>query len=151
LISPDEMKLLQNHTLPIHNFFNKIFLIEIGQLSVENQTSADQFIIDLESFLNLRNNSLPKLKQHQPRHHIDLNLDVEKIKQNMVDICEPSYDDLRKVLLNIGIDASKWIREYFLNADSVYVSQREKFEDLILQWEVDPCENEDDIESEDVV
>lgn len=151
LNSLDEMALLQNHTLPIHNFSNKIFLMEIGQLSVENQTSADQFIMDLERFLNLRNNSLPKLKQHQPRHHIDLNFDVEKIEEREIDICDPSYDDLRKVLLNIGIDASKWIREYFLNADSVYVSQRKEFEELILQWEVDPCENDDDIESEDVV
>ncbi len=151
LNSSDEMELLQNHTLPIHNFSNNIFLMEIGQLSVENQTSADQFIMDLERFLNLRNNSLPKLKQHQPRHHIDLKLDIEKIEEKEIDICEPSYHDLRKVLLNIGIDASKWIREYFLKADSVFVSQRKKFEELILQWEVDPCENDDEIESEDVM
>lgn len=147
-----EMKLLNYQLLPIHNLSNKIFLMEIGQLSVNNQTIADQFVTDLEIFLNLRrenyeNNdqsALPRLTNHTPRHYIDPKLNIEEVSSNIIDICDSNYDDLRKILLNIGSDASRWIVEYFIKSESVYVSQREVFKELLLKWTEDPCGKDDD-------
>lgn len=154
----DEMKLLHNHTLSTHRFAqNRIFLMELGQLSVEDKNRANQFVDDIEIFLNLRkeeddndvdgNNSenlilkdtsgktigtkntihdmstsistisksneldqkhiLPRLKEHNAKHNISPKVDTEKVNERSIDICDPKFDDLRKILISIGANASQ--------------------------------------------
>lgn len=126
--------------------------MEIGQLSVENQTSANQFVNDLEMFLNLQGvvanknpdvddeeYSLPKLKHHEPRHYIDPEFGEEKVESRLIDICDARFEELREILLQTSHAASLWIRRYFINSPTVIVSQREQFEFLLNKWTIDPC------------
>ena len=49
-------------------------------------------------------------------------------------------DELRQVLMGQAIDASRWIRKYFVNAQDVVVSSPDYLIDHILPlWEEDPC------------
>jgi hypothetical protein len=41
--------------------------------------------------------------------------------------------------MEVGISASKWIRQYFLDQPDVIVSSRERFEEILLTWLEDPC------------
>ncbi len=151
----EEMTLLNNTAnMNTFNFSNKIFIMEIGQLSVDeqNRSSADKFVDDLETFLNLTKGVLPRLKKHEPRHHINSDLTVEEVEERLINICESKFDVLRKMLIDIGADASRWIVSYFLNSRDVYVSQREQFEELLGGWSLDPCStirDDDYYESED--
>ena len=50
--------------------------IEMGQLSVENRTRADQFVADLESFIELGNTkggSRFRVQQQNIIHHLEEN------------------------------------------------------------------------------
>jgi len=113
---------------------SKIFLYDIDQLRT-NDTST--FRNELENFLELEK-PLP-----EPPHFIPgknrtgkLLVDVTKIK---IDICEERYDELRKVLLDNGTRAQKWIRTYFLESEDVTVPDRPNFERILEKWTVDPC------------
>mmetsp|Transcript_12687 Transcript_12687/g.23778 ORF Transcript_12687/g.23778 Transcript_12687/m.23778 type:complete len:380 (+) Transcript_12687:679-1818(+) len=140
-----EIDLLENHSLPIHRSNNRIFFMELGQLSIENKTSAHQLVYDLESFLGLDANAgdthLPKLKNHRPKHGIALNLAESKLEERLLDICLPEYGHLRTVLVKIGHKASRWIVSYFLQSPQVYVSDRNHLISLLKLWEKDPCYN----------
>jgi hypothetical protein len=120
--------------------------MELGQLSVENQTRAHQVVNDLQSFLGLDveagDVALPELKRHHPRHKVAENLsNISVVQEKMMDICLPKYDELRSVLVGIGQRASEWIISYFLESPEVHVSNRHHFHSLLKLWGTDPCSN----------
>jgi len=113
---------------------SKIFLYDVDQLRT-NDTST--FRHELENFLELEN------PLSEPPHFVPgknrtgkLLVDVTKLK---IDICEELYDELRKVLLEHGTRAQKWIRTYFLESEDVTVPDRPNFERTLEKWTVDPC------------
>jgi hypothetical protein len=166
--STDELELLHYHKLKVHNFpKNRIFLMEIGQLSVENRTRADQFVDDLVDFLHLRDDNndvydddgvsnedgeegrkkrtiLHPLEEHTPMHGLAPKTNIKTLDSKLIDICSSEYQELRKALVDIGREASEWILRYFLEASAsddgaVVVSDRGHFEELVTAWRVDPC------------
>ena len=132
----------------------KLFLFEIGQLSIKNRNEADQFVTDLESFLETehdgksphggyqggqRFSSLPRLKEHIKKHNIGKDAKVEEVTRNEIDICHRRYDTLRQELMTISKQASNWITNYLIKSPNVVVSNKETFLKLIKSWEQDPC------------
>jgi hypothetical protein len=144
----EEMDLLRNHNLSVHHFPNRIFLMEIGQLSVDNRTRADQFVDDLGDFLHLNSrkddlsHSLPRLKKHIAQHKVAKKVNSKRLSKKLLDICSPSHDKLRSTLLQTGREASSWIRKYFINSPDVVISHEQHFIKLLERWEHDPCPNE---------
>lgn len=143
MTSVSELDLLHNHSLPIHPSRNRVFIMELGQLSIENKTRARQLVNDLESFLGLDEKvgdiPLPKLKRHRPKHGIATNVNESILEEKLMDICLPTYDELRSVLVTIGRSASEWIISYFVESPEVFVSDKSRFESLLKVWGRDPC------------
>jgi hypothetical protein len=50
---------------------------------------------------------LPRLKEHNAKHNISPKVDTEKVNERSIDICDPKFDDLRKILISIGANASQ--------------------------------------------
>lgn len=127
-----------------HAIQGQIFVWEISQLqpdkTIEGQQRNAQFRKDLQQFLHL-DNPLPEMIWIKPGYDHSINATIkEQITSKKIDICEDRYQTLRNILVQQGILASKWIREYFLQADGVVVSQKEYFSNVILKsWEQDPC------------
>ena len=130
----------------------KLFLFEIGQLSVTNQDEADRFVADLTSFLVKTKESgnssycndrsclsLPRLKEHVKKHNIGKNAKVEEVIRNVIDICDARYDSLRKELVEISKQASTWITQHLMKSHNVVVANRATFVMLMRNWERDPC------------
>ncbi len=142
MLEEQEMTLLHNHKLPIHHFPNRVFLMELGQLSVENRTRADQFVGDLETFLHLSQSGggdLPRLKPHLAKHNVAKSVNITSLNENVLDVCSEPYDSLRNVLMKIGKESALWITKHFLESPDVIVSDKEHFIDLLEKWENDPC------------
>uniref|UniRef100_A0A7S2UE60 Sulfotransferase domain-containing protein n=1 Tax=Attheya septentrionalis TaxID=420275 RepID=A0A7S2UE60_9STRA len=164
LNDPEELKLLRSHNQKdvqairrsITNFTflgsnTKVFLYDTDQLAHDIHTSshhniteesarmAKQFREDLRCFLGLPPQiELPPMIQEIPgiRYSAAKQAEIDKGKIN---ICDDTYIELRKVLLDHGTKASRWIRHYFLQSKDVFVSQREEFEKILQTWEHDPC------------
>ena len=114
---------------------NPIFLYEIQQLdhfqtnlSQRNQDDLPLFWSDLSQYLGLDEPARPKRFQEE-KHSYPV----------VFNICESRYVELRQSLIEIGRVSAKWIREYFLDADNVIVSDRPYFESLLDTWSADPC------------
>lgn len=60
--------------------------------------------------------------------------------KHLIHICDEEHDDVRKELVKIGKEAAKWITEYFIESEDVFVSSREEFVKLMDDWGHDPCE-----------
>jgi len=131
----EEKKLFSNDTISyVKPSQSKIFLYDVDQLRANNTST---FRTNLKNFLELDN------PLSEPAHIIPgknrtgkLLLKVTKIK---IDICEERYNELRKVLLDHGTRAQKWIRTYFLESEDVSVPDRPEFERALENWTVDPC------------
>ena len=134
----------------------RIFLWEMTQLKnddhrhSDNQTTTTnsaavlrhsnvQFRNDLQHFLRLEH-ALPEMIWVKPGFaHVNETIKAH-ITSQKIDICNDQYEQLRAVLLHQGTLAARWIRDYFLHADGVYVSQKEYFSQVILKrWGRDPC------------
>jgi hypothetical protein len=110
---------------------NKVFLYDVSQLSDKNQTRNAIFRRDLSDFIGLRAplDPLPKSNKDHREHKMEA----------AIDICDDEFVQLRSELVEVGISASKWIREYFLDHPDVMVSSRERFEEILMTWLEDPC------------
>ncbi|CAB9503073.1 expressed unknown protein [Seminavis robusta] len=133
----------------------RIFLWDVSQLQTDpellqnnnnhsslslQQHSNLQFRQDLQQFLRL-DHPLPEMIKIKPGIHHPNNHTAKQVAAKKIDICQPQYQSLRDILMTQGKLAATWIREYFLEAPGVYVSQKEYFSQVILkQWEQDPCE-----------
>lgn len=126
--SDEELDLLGHHKRSIHgNLTGRVFLLELGQLS-DRTSRRDSFQKDIEDFLGLRSNSIQFPKR--------------EVKQSdyLFNICDDRFKDVRNALLKIGINASKWIQEYFIKSPRIVVSNRAHFVELIETWKYDPCD-----------
>lgn len=137
--SKKELSLLE-HDMSTHSFPNaKIFLMEIGQLSVEhNQTEADIFVEDMKNFIGLEHD-LPPLKVHAPATI------PEEITRQYIDICDSQHDFIRSILVENGREGYQWIRDYFMRSPDVIISSPDRFLELIEEWQRDPCVSEDTV------
>ena len=117
----------------------RIFLYEINQLNDPDPTRELQFRYDLQQYLRLQKPIDPFIRV-KPGKNITDPHHVQLVENNKIDICTEQYDDLRSILMPQAINASKWIRQYFINAKDVYVSSSEYFAtNLMKSWELDPC------------
>ena len=129
--SPGEQQLLK-HNMTISAIQTKVFLMEQGQFSDDNETRKDVFRQDLGDFLDL-STSLPPF----PPHEVSEN----RTNPHEINICDEEFIDTRAVLMDISRDASTWIREYFLASPDVVVSSKEFFLERLKTWDRDPCDD----------
>jgi len=114
---------------------SRIFLAELGQFMPSNVEASRHVARDLTDFLRL-DRPLPSIETvgGHKRHYSD-----EERISNFINICDAEHDGVREILLDIGRDASEWIRDYFMKSPDVVVSSPEAFVELIEEWGRDPC------------
>lgn len=109
---------------------NEVFLFEVSQPFDRDDERRDAFREDLSRFVGL-NRSLDPIKIRSREggnfHYV-------------IDICEAQFDDLRAELMNVSVAASRWVREYFLPLPDVYVSSPDRFNEILMTWMTDPCD-----------
>lgn len=118
----------------------KVFLYEISQLGNGDvdESRASLFRKDLQSFLGLQAPIQP-LVWYKPGVSHD-NTTLERVNSKKIDICESQYDMLRSILQEQAVNASHWIRTYFITASNVTVSSRDYLVNVVMKgWEKDPC------------
>ena len=115
----------------------RLFLMEINQFSIENQTRANTFTQDLQNYVGLEN-PLPPLLAHEKKQI------PEDVKNMFIDICDEQYDLIRSMLLETAREAHVWIRDYLLKSEQVVVSSLDHFLELLEGWDRDPCVDEDE-------
>ena len=107
---------------------NPIFLFDLKQISDKNETRAAIYRSDLKKFLGLKNDLGRIDTSHSSRNlHFAIN------------ICDKKYLEVRAALMKNAVEASTWIRKYFLKSQDVMVSSPEFFNELLEEWMVDPC------------
>lgn len=114
-----------------------IFLYEITQLS-DTEREA-QFRIDLQRYLGLVQPIPPMMWFKPGKKHTDAHV-IEKTSLKKINICDDEFRELRAILTEQAVNASRWIRDYFVHAPDVTVSSPDYFiNDLMPSWERDPC------------
>ena len=129
--SPEEKKLLsrgRKEQVKKPKMKNPVFLYELNQLKDENRTRAELYLSDLKDFLGLQNDLEP-ISSSQSSNN----------KDAAIDICDDKYRFVRSELMKHAIEASTWIRSYFLLSPDVTVSSPVHFRKLLEDWLVDPC------------
>jgi hypothetical protein len=107
----------------------KVFVYDIAQVEDKDEERSQLFMDDMQTFLQMTEPFKPMGQRSGG-----------KTKQSRIDICEQKYDHLREALLDIGVNASRWIRRFFVPAEGVTVSSPKFFEQSLAKWEIDPCE-----------
>ena len=131
LDDPKQLKLLglQNKTKTVEftplAMTNKIFLYDVSQPFDSNRTRAEHYTRDLSNFLGLSKPLIPST--------------VKERHKKTMNICDDKYSELRSELMEIGKNASEWIRKYFLENPDVVVSSPDHFKDILKMWRLDPC------------
>jgi hypothetical protein len=141
-----------------------LFLYEISQLSDKNATRASTLRKDLQEFLNLNQPVSPMIWFKPGRNQSSIPAQ-KTINERKINICQSQYgksvesaalisclpssgthtfmahqDDIRAVLMRQAVNASLWIRQYFVHSPTVKVSSKDYFvQDLVSSWERDPC------------
>jgi len=116
---------------------NKIMLIHVEQMADKDKKRSSQLLEDLRTYLNLPF-PLPPLK-----HEIPSRVKAKKLlaPRTKINICDEQHKAIRRVLLQTGQSASKWIEQYFMGSDDVFVSSPDNFKKILASWKVDPCKN----------
>jgi hypothetical protein len=122
---------------------NPIFLFELRQLADTNETRSTQFRQDFQSFLGLKQN-LPDMVHFKPGQNWDREIQKQK-EEKKIKICDEQWIPVRRELLRMARQGSRWIRSVFLDCQDVHVSSRPYLEELLLTWMHDPCGNETNI------
>ncbi len=140
--STSEKQLLQLGLDPVKSKVGPVFLYEVSQLSESGHNGEErsaQFRTDLKRFLGLQK-EIPPFPLIDTSGRFDFLPPVKRqVDRNKIDICQPKHDAIRAVLMEKATLASKWILEYFLQSDEVFVSSREHFEMILESWRHDPC------------
>ena len=117
---------LQNRQEQQHNGIpNQIILYELNQ--IHNPNISQKFTRAIQDYLDITEESLPKISSYH------------QYKPRTIDICNEEHDQVRKVLLDIGIESSTWIQKYFMKSPSVNVVDSDSFIELLDDWKVDSC------------
>lgn len=144
MTAPEEVQLQQQyprHFLQDHSLPNPLFLFATEQLSDTNTTRLDIFRQDVQHFVGF-DEEMPPIPHTKPG--IERSDDIqEKLNQYKIDICDSQYKQVREALMDIARPASIWIRNYFIESDSVVVSSKEHFREILETWMVDPCQEKE--------
>lgn len=116
---------------------NKIFLVEMSQLTDQDWFRQEVLLEDLAAFLDLKHPFQNGIPQAHPAPGVD-NQDIRNKRK--IDICQDQYTTLREELMQAARESSLWIREQFLKSPDVFVSSPDYFEKAILSWMDDPCD-----------
>lgn len=147
-----ELDLLEHHQMSTYSFPKaQLFLMEQGQMNGRNLTVTNGLLQDLESFLDLPNQSLPRMdktyrvdqypsSQDHPREDALAAYNETYVKEHKISICDEIHRPIRNELIKIGSVASRWIIEFFLPSLHVVVSDRQDFKQRLRAWAVDPCD-----------
>ena len=103
---------------------NEVLLYEINQ--IHNSQTSTAFSKSIQQYLSIQYD-LPQIQHYQ------------QTKVRAINICDTQHDNVRKVLLDHGKYASKWIQTYFLSNPSVNIVDETSFYKLMNDWNVDPC------------
>jgi hypothetical protein len=116
----------------------RVYLYEVSQLSDKDETRSSAIRDDLRQFLGLREPIAPFIWFKPGKNHTRQGL--KRVEKKKIDICDDRFATVRSTLMEQSVNASKWIREYFVDAEDVVVSSKEHFSDVLLTaWERDPC------------
>jgi hypothetical protein len=116
---------------------NPVFLYDVSQLDGSNVDVSESVRRDMQDFLGLQQ-PLPVL---EAARSTSSSTSAREPAHNMLDICLPQHEPLRKQLLQIAWQASEWITTYFLPLSDVTVPAPEHFRSVLLNdWRRDPCE-----------
>jgi hypothetical protein len=85
---------------------------------------------DLQQFLGLREPIAPFIWFKPGKNHT--REELKRVDKKKIDICDDKFAKLRSTLMEQSVNASKWIREYFVGAEDVVVSSKEHFSDVLL-------------------
>jgi len=133
MTSSNELDLLGHHNRSIHpKLQGNLFLVEENQLRDDHEGRLHQIQRDIETFLGLDPNVID--------WDIDSKVNQNKHRKKTINICDADHDPVREVLLQIGFNASEWIKEYLVESPRVTVSNKENFLELIDKWKYDPCQ-----------
>jgi len=130
--TPEEANLLQ-HEMTIFRTRNKVFLMELRQLDA-NMDASKYLARDLKDFLGLKHDLEP-LKDHRAAKVYE----NKKAAKHLINICDDEHAEVRLILIQIGKNSAQWITKYFLQSQDVFVSSRDKFVELLEDWQLDPC------------
>lgn len=119
---------------------NPVFLFDTEQLGDTNLDRNLQFRKDVTGFLGLEQ-VLGEIPHTTPGSQVEYSKAEQKTRdKRKIDICDDKHVELRGVLLKLARETSQWIRlSGFLDVPTVFVSQRERFEDSLRSWMDDPC------------
>jgi len=139
--APEEVEMIQqypkwfqeNHSLP-----NPLFLVATEQLSDKNTTRLDILRRDIQDFVGFEL-EMPHVPHSKPGIQRDSAIQA-KVDESKIDICDTEYKKLREALMDIARPASIWIRKYFIESESVVVSSKGYFTEILETWMYDPCE-----------
>jgi Sulfotransferase domain len=120
---------------------NKVFFMDLRQLSDSNHTRSKIFRQDLQRFLGLRHDLTPVFRA-RPFKQLELTLDKESKRHQIQSICDRKYLPLQQELYPMAQKASVWIRNYFLKSADVVVSSPDYVEELLETWMHNPCDSD---------
>ena len=113
---------------PLHH---SVFVYEARQLN--SGSHFEQMRQDLTQYLGLDE----PLGPSPPPESAEANFNPRR--KYPLDVCRPEYTVLRHVLVQHAVNASTWIREYFMHHPEVVVSSPDYFRELLMDWHRDPC------------
>jgi hypothetical protein len=124
---------------------NPVFLYDTTQLeSIDADDSSSssrwiaQFGLDMANYLGL-SSPLPPPPRHSPGKRLpNATLQAQR-NDKKIRICDSTYSEQRVQLLEIGSRAARWILDYLLLADNVFVSNPHHFRELLEGYSQDPC------------
>jgi hypothetical protein len=120
---------------------NKVFFLDLRQLSDSNHTRSKMFRQDLQQFLGLRHDLTPVFRA-RPFKQLELTLDEESKRHKIQSICDLKHLPLQQELFPMAQKASLWIRNYFLKSEDVVVSSPDYVEELLETWMHNPCDHD---------
>lgn len=125
----EELKWLDKYNKPVVPTTSKVLLYVQEQLK-DNEMATNLFQ-DMREFLGLEKPISYDASDGRLRSHH---------RPNTMDICEPKFTALRKVLIGSGKQSATWIKDNLVSSSDVVMGGKEGFLNMIENWSVDPCE-----------
>lgn len=117
---------------------NPVFLYETQQLADKDAGRSAQFQLDVQAFLGFTE-ALPPVHHYSPGKSLNATLQAERDAMK-IRICDDSYEELRKSLLDKAKKSAYYIRRYFSQTSDVFISSPDYFLQLLDSYETDPCQ-----------
>lgn len=111
------------------NVRNSIFLYE------QTELNEDDFWDSLARSLEYPYPTIP----HDKRHSSHGKNKTRDYTINIIDVCEPKYDDFRITMMPYAYEMSRWICDYFVASPGVVVANETRFCSIVRNYEHDPC------------